>query len=153
MSEQGGFSGALPLYVIEHTDQQLVTYLAEGTETAAPVLADGRDLRDVPLEERWAHPRKTVRRPWRRSDVVMIFPPGRQHSFWVFHEDGEHVGWYVNLETQHTCGETTITTSDGILDIWIPAETGQAVWKDEDEFEMAVKVGRLDVVPSHVVQS
>ena len=35
LSEQGGFSGALPLYVIEHTDQQLVTYLAEGTETAA----------------------------------------------------------------------------------------------------------------------
>ena len=141
--EPGGFSGALPLYVIEHTDQQLVAYLAEGTEVAAPMLADGRGLRDVPLEERWAHPRQTVRRPWRRSDVVMIFPIERQYSFWVFHEDGRHVGWYVNLEAPHVYGDETITTSDGILDLWIPLETGEAVWKDEDEFEMAVKVGRL----------
>jgi predicted RNA-binding protein associated with RNAse of E/G family len=73
----------------------------------------------------------------------MIFPSRRQHSFWVFHQRGRHIGWYVNLEAPHRSGETTITTSDGILDIWIPADTGEAVWKDEDEFGMALKVGRL----------
>jgi hypothetical protein len=142
-AQRGGFGRALPLYVIEHTPEQLVTYIAEGTEIAASMLADGRGLRDVPLEERWVHPRQTVRQPWERSDVVMIFPPGRPHSLWVFHEAGRHVGWYVNLETPHRFGETTITMSDGILDLWIPTETGQAVWKDEDVFEMALKVGRL----------
>jgi|SRR5579863_7796943 len=138
-----GFSAAMPLYVIEHTDEHLVAYLADGTEVALPMLADGRGLRDVPLEERWAHPRQTVRRPWQRSDVVMILRPGRQHSFWVFHEAGLHVGWYVNLEAPHVFGESTITTSDGVLDIWIPVETGEPVWKDEDEFDMALRVGRL----------
>jgi len=32
---------------------------------------------------------------------------------------------------------------DGILDIWVSADTGEPVWKDEDEFAMAVTVGRL----------
>jgi hypothetical protein len=137
------FNGGLPLTVIEHTEAQLVTYLAEGTETAATVLADGRGLRDVPLDERWAHPRASVRRPWQRSDLVMIFPSGRRHSLWVFHERGEHVGWYVNLEAPHVFGETTVSTSDGILDLWVPADTYEPVWKDEDEFAVAVEVGRL----------
>lgn len=145
LAESRELNQALPLYVIEHTAEQLVTYLAEGTEVAYPRLADGRGLRDVPVEERWAHPRQAVRQPWRRSDLVLIFPTGRQHSLWVFHEGGRHIGWYVNLEAPHRFGETTITTSDGILDIWIPAETGEAVWKDEDEFEMAIRVGRLTV--------
>ena len=57
------FTGGLPLYVISHSEHQLVAYLAEGTETAAPVLAAGRGLRDVALEERWAHPRISVSRP------------------------------------------------------------------------------------------
>jgi len=57
------FSGGLPLYVISHSEHQFVAYLAEGTETVAPVLADGRGLRDVALEERWAHPRISVSRP------------------------------------------------------------------------------------------
>jgi len=137
------FTGGLPLYVISHSEHQLVAYLAEGTETAAPVIADGRGLRDVALEERWAHPRISVPRPWRRSDLVMIFPRNRRHSLWVFHEGGKHVGWYVNLEAPHVYGDRTISTRDGILDIWVSADTGEPVWKDEDEFAMAVTVGRL----------
>jgi hypothetical protein len=138
-----GFGRVLPLSVIEHTDSELVGYLAEGTEVIASRLADGRELREVPLEERWAHPRQAVRRAWRGSDIVMIFPVGRQHSFWVFHEGGRHTGWYVNLEAFHAVGKSTITTVDGILDVWIPVETGRPVWKDEDAFEIAQQVGRL----------
>ena len=147
------FSGGLPLYVLDDSDERLVAYLAEGTETAAPSLADGRELRDVPLQERWAHPRVSVPRPWRRSDLVMIFPKGRRHSLWVFHERGMHVGWYVNLEAPHVFGETTISTSDGILDIWVPANSHEPVWKDEDEFAMAVEVGRLSVAEAEALRA
>jgi Protein of unknown function (DUF402) len=148
-----GFWGGIPLFVIEHTSEQLVVYLAEGTETAAPVLADGRGLRDAPLEERWAHPRRSVRRPWLHTDLVMIFPHGRRHSLWVFHESGKHVGWYVNLEEPHVFGERTISTRDEILDVWIPAETEEPVWKDEDEFAMAIQVGRLSSDQATAVRS
>jgi hypothetical protein len=138
-----GAHGALPLWLIEATDEQVVGYLAAGTEVAYPMLADGRGLREVPVEERWSHPRQAVRRPWERSDVVMIIPRDRRHSLWVFHENGRHVGWYVNLEAAHDFGDRTITTRDEILDIWVPVETGEPQWKDEDEFEAAQRVGRL----------
>jgi len=138
-----GFGRVVPVTVIEHTDERLVAYLGEGAEMIASRLADGRELRDVPPEERWAHPREAVRRTWQRTDVVMIFPFGREHSLWVFHEQGRHTGWYVNLEARHTIGERTITTVDGILDVWIPVETGEPVWKDEDVFGAAQRVGRL----------
>ena len=97
----------------------------------------------MPLEERWAHPRAVHRRPWERSDLVMIYPRGRRHSLWVFHEDGRHVGWYVNLEAPHVFEDGTITTQDAVLDVWVPVETGEPQWKDEDEFAVAQQVGRL----------
>jgi hypothetical protein len=140
----GGFGAGLPLRVVASSREQVVAFLREGTEVAAPVLADGRELRDVPLAERWDFPRRSVRRPWRETDVVIIFPRGgRRYSLWVFHAQGQHLGWYVNLEAPHVFGERTISTDDGVLDVWVPADTGEPEWKDEDEFAVAVKVGRI----------
>ncbi len=139
----GGYEGGLPLRVIASDAEQVVAYIAAGTETSAPVLEDGRGLRDVPLEQRLNHPRSSVRRPWLHTDVVMIFPRGRRHSLWVMHEHGQLAGWYVNLEAAHVFGERTISTEDGVLDVWVDAETREAVWKDEDEFAVAIRVGRL----------
>ena len=148
-----GDYGAFPLRVIESTAGEVVGYLAEDTEVAYPVLADGRGLRDVPLEERWAHPRVAVRRPWVRSDLVMIFPRERRYSLWVFHEGGEHVGWYVNLEQPHVFHPRGIATRDDILDIWVPAETGEPQWKDEDEFEVAQRLGRLTAADAAAIRA
>lgn len=142
-SMSGGYEGGLPLRVIADDGEQVVAYIAEGTETSAPVLEDGRGLRDVPLEERWDYPRSSVRRPWRGTDVVMIFPRGRRHSLWVMHEKGQLAGWYVNLEASHVFGERTISPEDGVLDVWVDADTREPVWKDEDEFAVAIRVGRL----------
>ena len=139
----GFYEGGIPLWVIADDGRQVVGYLAEGTETSAPVLEDGRGLRDVPLEERWDYPRTSIRRRWLRTDVVMIFPRGRRHSLWVMRERGKLVGWYINLETPHVFRERTISTADGILDLWIDAETGEPAWKDEEEFAAAVRAGYL----------
>jgi predicted RNA-binding protein associated with RNAse of E/G family len=69
------------------------------------VLADGRDLRDVPLAERWSHPRAAdVRR-------------------------------------------------DGILDVWVPAHTGEPQWKDADEFEAATRHGRLTAEQARAIRA
>jgi hypothetical protein len=57
------------LRVIEHTPELLVTYVAEGTVVSVPMLADGRGLRDVPLDERWSHPRTSLRRPWHGTAI------------------------------------------------------------------------------------
>lgn len=134
----------MPLRVIEDSDESVVAHLAEGTAYAASVLIDGRGLREVPLEERWAHPRRRVVRTWLQTDVVMIVPrEPRLHSLWAFREDGKLTGWYVNLEATHIFGERTISTVDGVLDVWVPSDTRTPAWKDEDELAMAVQVGRL----------
>src|SRR4051794_26659476 len=94
-SIDGRFRAGRPLSVVEHTDDWLVTSLAEGTQVAVPVLADGRGLRDVPLDERWRHPRATRMQPWQGGDLLMLFPRDRAYSLWLFHERGSFLGWYV----------------------------------------------------------
>jgi len=142
-SIDGAFRSARPLTVVEDGPRWLVTHLPEDTVVAVPVLTDGRGLRDVALAERWAHPRSTVLRPWTRSDLVMLFPRDREFSLWLFRERGALRGWYVNLEERHVRGARTIDTRDAVLDLWVPAETGEPQWKDEDELESAIVQGRV----------
>lgn len=136
--------------VARHTPDLLVTYLAEGTTVSVPMLRDGRGLRDVPLDERWAHPRTSLRRPWDGTELIQLFPRGRAHSIWIV-RDRAHalIGWYVNLEDVHELDGYTVTTQDHVLDIWVPAETGEPQWKDENELEAALLVGR--VTPAQAV--
>jgi len=96
-SIDGRFYSGRPLRVIEHTPELLVTYMPEGTVVSMPMLADGRGLRDVPLDERWSHPRTSLLRPWNGTELIQLFPRGRAHSLWVV-RDAAHamVGWYVN---------------------------------------------------------
>lgn len=143
-SLDGRFHSARPVRVVEHTHELLVTFMAEGTIVSVPTLLDGRGLRDVPLEERWAHPRTSARRPWHGTELIQLFPRGRAHSIWVVRNtDHSLVGWYVNLEDPHELGERTVSTRDHVLDLWVPAETGEPEWKDEDELEVATRVGRI----------
>jgi hypothetical protein len=143
-SVDGRFLAGGPMRVIEDTPERTVTFTPVGTIVSQPVLADGRELRDVPLHERWAHPRVAVRRPRHSTELIQLFPKGRAHSLWVV-RDAEHslLGWYVNLEEPHVVGAHTISSQDQVLDIWVPAETGKPEWKDEDELAAAVEVGRF----------
>ena len=150
----GAFHFGRPVRVVEHTPELLVTYMAEGTVVSVPVLLDGRGLRDVPLEERWAHPRTAARRPWTGTELIQLFPRVRAHSLWVV-RGANHalVGWYVNLEDPHVFGGATITTRDHVLDIWVPAETGEPEWKDEDELEVALRVGRVSAEEARAIRA
>ena len=50
---------------------------------------------------------------------------------------------HPNVVQVHELGEHTITTRDHVLDIWVPGETGEPQWKDEDELDAALRVGRV----------
>jgi hypothetical protein len=143
-SIDGRFHSGRPLRVVEDTPERLVTFIPEGTTVSIPLLADGRGLRDVPLHERWTHPRVSARGPWHGTELIQLFPKGRAHSLWVV-RDAAHslVGWYVNLEDPHVLAARTVSTQDHVLDIWVPAETGEPEWKDEDELAAALEVGRF----------
>jgi hypothetical protein len=152
-SRNGTFRGGFPLTVVDDGDKWLVAYLAARTLIARPVLADGRGLREVPLEERWSHARSSRLTPWRSGDLVMLFPRERAYSLWLFRNGGDFHGWYVNLEERHRRTARTIDTRDHVLDVWVPAATREPEWKDEDELEAAIRYGPFTAEDGHEIRA
>jgi hypothetical protein len=146
-SLDGRYLGGFPLTVLDDRADQLAAYLPTGTEISRPAHEDGSDLRSVPLAERWAWPRIAKRSPFTLAGtgspgrLVIVFPRGRAHSLWIFRAPDRVLGWYVNLEDPYVRGERTVSTRDHLLDIWVPAETAEPLWKDEDELEMSIALG------------
>ena len=133
--------GVQPCRVVGDDEKGLVLWLAPGTSVLRPVLADGRDIRDVPLTQRfdyYRHGRATRLDTWRGQGILGIAPPGVPWSVWLFWtEDWDFQGWYVNLEAIHERTNGEATTEDHILDL-IVAPDRSVVWKDEDELKAAV---------------
>ncbi|MBA2554381.1 MAG: DUF402 domain-containing protein [Geodermatophilaceae bacterium] len=126
--------------VVEDGPDWLVLWLAPGTPVVGSPLADGRDMREAPLRERFRLPRVAVPRLWRGTGILKLVPPSAPYSVWLFWaEDRRFLGWYGNLEDVHRRGYDggvrVIDTVDHVLDVWVPS--GEAPqWKDEDEFEV-----------------
>ena len=144
LASDGRYHSGLPLSILHDGPEAVVGTLEHGTVVSRPVAADGRDLRTLPLAERWG-PRVPLLRPFLFDEgsgrLVIVFPRGRAYSIWIFRGAARVIGWYVNLEDPPVFAGRTISTRDHILDLWVPAESGDPRWKDEDELEAAVVAG------------
>ena len=83
-SRDGRYLFGKPLRILEDTPRAGRRVHPGRNGDRAAALADGSDLRAVPLTERWSHPRVPGRRTWSGDGTVMIFPRGRAHSIWFF---------------------------------------------------------------------
>jgi hypothetical protein len=81
---------------------------------------------------------------WDTYDVLRLIRFGQSHSLELFRhaESGAFAGWYVNLQEPLRRSPVGFDTDDLVLDIWIDPD-GTWKWKDEDELEAAVRLGRL----------
>jgi hypothetical protein len=139
----GDYRTARPMTVVEHRDDLLVAWLQAGTPVIRPVMADGREIRRVPIAERFQLPRKGVRSRWKGPGILKLIPTGAAHSIWLFwRPNGRLRGWYVNLEERHRFWAGGLDTRDHVLDVWVPRPR-RWQWKDEDEFAHAIEQGRL----------
>ena len=139
----GGFRTVRPLTVVRDDDDFLVAWLAPGTPVIRPVLADGREIRSVPLEQRFRHERKGVPGRWRGPGILKVIPRDGPYSVWLFwRRDGRFRGWYVNLEQRHLRWSRGLDTRDHVLDVWVPRRR-RWEWKDEDELAAAVAHGAI----------
>lgn len=133
--------GVQPCRVVRDDKDGLVLWLAPGTPVLRPVLADGRDIRAVPLSQRfdyYRHGRATRLDTWRGQGILGIAPPDVPWSVWLsWTEDWDFQGWYVNLEAVQERTSDESATEDHILDL-IVAPDRTVVWKDEDELKAAV---------------
>ena len=80
------------------------------------------------------------------SPIVWFTFPGARHDIGRFHRaDGEFTGLYANVLTpvEGVDGADWATT-DLFLDVWLPADGGEARLLDEDELEDALARGWVD---------
>src|SRR5689334_22181859 len=78
----------------------LTLWIGPRTPQIESVLPDGRNLRDVPLGERFRLPRVRRQTAWRGSGIVQYTPTVGDWSVWWFFDDaGRFDGWYGNLES------------------------------------------------------
>ncbi|WP_406628759.1 DUF402 domain-containing protein [Amycolatopsis sp. WGS_07] len=132
-----------PLRVISDDGETLLGWLPLGTPIVGSRLADGRSLREAPLEQRFRAPRVRVPDIWHGTSTLRLIPDGAWSSVWWFFEaDGRFRDWYVNLEVPRGRTGAGPDRIDGILDLVVTPGAGWQ-WKDEDEAEAAVEAGRL----------
>ena len=134
---------ALTLTVVRDDADGLVAWLKKGTPALVVERADGLAIRDPGARaSMFTAPRVQGVGVWADYDVLRVAPTGRPWSVWVFFtQEGEHLGWYVNLEDVHRRDVDTIYSQDRVLDLWMePDRTRER--KDEDELELAVAQGR-----------
>lgn len=124
--------------VITDEADGLTLWIGPGSPQVESVLPDGRDLREVPLAQRFQLHRERRHTTWRGPGIVHYAPAyGDWSVWWFFAADGRFAGWYGNLESPRVRwqagGVRGVDTADRALDVWItPGRVGR--WKDEDEF-------------------
>lgn len=134
-----------PLRVISDDGQVLLGWLPADTPIIGSRLADGRSLREAPLEERFRVPRVRVPDLWRDTSTLRRIADDEWSSvWWFFGADGRFLNWYVNLEVPLGRTPAGPDRIDGILDVAVEPG-GRWEWKDEDEAEEAVLTGRITV--------
>ncbi len=131
-----------PVRVIQDDVDGLAVWLAPGTPILRPVLADGRELRDVDADTMFASGRAQRRDVWRGEGIVKVAPTGAPWSVWLFWQPGHDFdGWYVNLEDPHVRRGSELVTQDHVLDVVVGPDRSVAR-KDEHELAAAVRQGR-----------
>jgi hypothetical protein len=126
---------ALPVHVVEDSDDALVTYIAPGAEIG---FADGRwPTRDG------KHP-WSGRRHWEGHGVLMVQKPGEHHAVWHFWTGPERAFacWYINLQTAFVRTAAGYDTQDLELDI-VMLPDGSWSFKDLELLDDRIAEGRF----------
>lgn len=142
-----GIDYVRPMTVVRDDEAGLVAWLAPGTQLIRPVLPDGRNIRDLGIDDgRWHHRRVAKLDVWQGGGTLKVAPAGRPWSVWHFwNPDGSFKCWYVNLENVHerdVPGRTT-RTEDCVLDLVVTPDR-DVRRKDDDELEAAQRNGIYD---------
>jgi len=125
---------AVPVRVVEDSDDALAVYVARGTRFSFP------DPWPFAPEHPWA-----ARGAWQgEHGSLVLMRPGDAYSICHFWEGEERrfKGWYVNLQEPFRRDGLSYVTQDQELDIWIEPD-GTWRWKDEQELEDWVGRGRF----------
>ena len=139
---------ASPHTVIRDDGELVVLHIPVGAE-AKTAVTGRRPIRGQ-ADRTWALRDLT----WHTYQVLRLIRFGAGHSVELFWhaEDDSFAGWYVNLQEPLRRSPVGFDTDDLVLDIWIEPD-GSWQWKDEDELESAVELGRFTEEEARVIRA
>ncbi len=129
---------ATPHVVVEDSDELVALYAPVGSPCKTAVW-DGSPIRGQ-ADRTW----RLRDHVWDTYRVLRLMRWGQAHSLELFWEDatGAFACWYVNLQEPLRRSPVGFDTDDLVLDIWVEPD-GTWRWKDEDELEEAIRLGRF----------
>ena len=147
-------SRIFPVVVVDDDDASTQLFIASGTAIRARANLDGSPVaRELPYRERFALPWRLADASWSGHHVLMLTPAGAAHSFWAHWNDAWHFeGWYVNLQEPLRRTRFGWDTADEVLDVVVEPDLAGWRWKDEDELEDAIAIGRFDEAKAAAVR-
>ena len=128
---------------------------AMGTPIKAPIGEDGRPIpRSLPYEERMTRPWRLGDDVWWGYSVLWLLRPADAHALGAFWRGDRRVfaGWYGDLQAPLVRTAIGFDTSDHVLDVDI-APDGTWVWKDEDEFAAAQRLGHFSPAEAAAIRA
>ncbi|MBI4220734.1 MAG: DUF402 domain-containing protein [Chloroflexi bacterium] len=130
---------ARPQIVVEDTPDLLALWLPPRTIWMKP------DGRDDPVGGRLAGDWNISPIAWDGEGLLRLTKPGALYSVLVLWSHGREAvdRWYINLEDPLRRTSFGFEFLDQLLDIVVAGDRQSWRWKDEDEFECAVKAGLL----------
>lgn len=140
----GSLGAVHPMTVVADDGRLLLGWVPVNTPIKKGVLADGRDIRTAPLNQRFRLPRKLIDANWTGTSTLRLIDEEHWSSVWWFFDgdSGKFTGWYVNLEIPMGRSASGIITCDWILDVAVDRDLNWR-WKDEDELVAALDAGRI----------
>lgn len=135
----------MPVTVVADRGELIAHYLADGTRYLRRVAVDGTPPpRVIPAAAISDVGTRFEVGTWRGSHRLIVTRPGQSHAvFLKWSAPGwEFLEWYVNLQGPLRRTARGFETRDHFLDIRVAPDRSWQ-WKDEDELEEAIDVGRV----------
>ena len=150
LDERQQVTSVLPVRVVQDTDDLIAMWIPLGTPTIKPQLihhTPGTPRRWV--EGNW----NLIPAKWRWAELLILVCPGQARAVWVrWSAVREFEGWAVNLQSPLTRTRLGFDHWDQQLDILV-APDRRWQWKDEDELELAVELGRMSRAQAEEVRA
>jgi len=143
-----------PMVIDHDNDRSTGVYVATGTPLRRLGRVDGASLPRVVPPHYFEYTPVTMHPGTREhGPSLIVWRPGRAHAVHIHWrgDSWELDGYYVNLQAPMTETVAGFETTDLFLDIVVDADLNWQ-WKDEDELEEAVAVGRLTVTEADAVR-
>jgi predicted RNA-binding protein associated with RNAse of E/G family len=146
---------ARPAIVAADDGDALALWLPRGTRWKAPVTPPHRSRAATRAERLMAC---LEREDWVLDDRVWdistlwLLREGDLHATWVsWLPDGEHYGWYINLQEPYRRTARGLHWMDLMLDVVVAPDRSWR-WKDEDEFQALIDHRLIDETKARAVR-